>query len=410
MACNGQSQVATAQADSYSPTVVRGAVGACIDRLPGLQEVLRSAGRVLLKPNLLSSRRGPESHINTHPSVVQALAEILRSDFGCHVTIGDSCGSFSAASTANAIRNSRMDEAAEKAGAEIYNVDAQPRRVVACDDAEVFWEILLPANLSEFDLILSIPKLKTHQLTYITCAVKNLFGLMPGAAKKQAHMLAPRPDEFAALLCDLFGLVRPQAAFVDGIVGMEGNGPNNGKLRHAGMVAASADCVALDSVCAQVMGMDPLRVPLLAQCEQRKLGTADPGLITVLGDPPAAFAPPNFKKPPAYASRLLLQSIPRRTVRALLGATSTVHARIDQSTCQRCGECARNCPSGAITLNPRTKRYNVNSRKCISCYCCDEVCPFDSIRMQPTHFRRILDGARRTLSLTRRREPGPDRS
>ena len=288
-----------------------------------------------------------------------------------------------------------MDEAAQKAGAEIYNVDAQPRRVVLCDDAEVFREILLPANLSEFDLILSVPKLKTHQLTYITCAVKNLFGLMPGAAKKQAHMLAPRPDEFAALLCDLFGLVRPQAAFVDGIVGMEGNGPNNGKLRHAGMVAASADCVALDSVCAQVMGMDPLRVPLLAQCEQRKLGTADPGLITVLGDPPAAFAPPNFKKPPAYASRLLLQSIPRRTVRALLGATSTVHARIDQSTCQRCGECARNCPSGAITLNQRTKRYSVNRRKCISCYCCDEVCPFDSIRMQPTHFRRILDGARK---------------
>jgi len=390
-----QSTVATVRCDGYQLPRVRKAVRQCLEALPELQEKLRQADRVLLKPNLLSSRAGPEQAVNTHPFVVRALAEILKSDFRCRVAVGDSCGSLTVSSTARAIENSGMGAAARAAGAGIYNVDSQPRHPVGFEEGVIYKEIPLPANLSQFDLILPVAKLKTHNLTYVTCAVKNLLGLVPGAGKKQAHLLAPRPEEFATLLADLFALVRPAAGFVDGIVGMEGNGPNNGRPRHVGLLAASSDCVALDSVCARVMGIEPSSVPLLRECEERALGNALPEAIEVRGEPLSACAPAHFALPPAYLTALALRSVPRWLFRKLFDAFCTVYSSIDQGRCTRCGECMRNCPSGAIHYDGAAEQYRVERERCISCYCCDEVCPHDAVRMRATPLRRALQRLRR---------------
>jgi len=385
---SSRTEVGTARGISYSLRAVRKAVATCIGELPSVQDAFGRAGRVLLKPNLLSSRRAIDEHVNTHPAVVQALAEILISEYGCEVAIGDSCGSLTPDSTAAAIRNSQMDRVAEEVGASIYNVDTQPRHVVDFPQGRVFTRVTLPSNLDQFDLIVSVAKLKTHSLTHTTGAVKNIFGLVPGAAKKHAHAMAPRIEDFVQLLCDLYALVRPGVAFVDGIIGMEGRGPSNGRQRHVELVAASCDAVALDSFCATVMGFDPLKIPLLRQCQLRNLGVAIPGEIPVRGEPATAFAPPGFAKPPVAASALLLKLAPRWLLRTALGTVMNRRAVIDEQKCIRCGECERNCPSHAIRLDAGANRYRVDARKCIACHCCAEVCPNDAVTVR----RRWLPG------------------
>jgi len=386
--------VGTARSISYSMGAVRRAVRLCVQELPDMQELFSSAQSVLLKPNLLSSTRGPEAHVNTHPNLVRALAEVLVSEFECEVAIGDSCGTLRAGSTAEALRVSQMDQVAEAVGARLYNVDAQPRHVVPVNDGRVLKEITLPTNLGDFDLIVSVAKLKTHMLTLMTGAVKNVLGLVPGEAKKRCHVLAPRPTEFAALLGDLFGLIRPGAAFMDAIIGMEGAGPANGDLRHVELVAASCDAVALDSFCAQVIGLSPLSVPLLAQCHDRGLGIAVPADIVVRGEPASAFAPQKFAMPGTYGYGMPAQVMPRWMVRQALRRFGMLHASINQQKCERCGECAKNCPSHAIHYDKRSERFHVNRDECISCYCCAEVCPADAIEVRSPWAKRVLDKLR----------------
>ena len=388
-------RVATVRCRSYELVEVRAAVRRCTEALPELQERFDAAESVLLKPNLLSSSRGPDKHVNTHPALVRALAEMLIAEFGCRVAVGDSCGTLTEGSTAAAIRISGMEEVCRQTGASLYNVDMQPRRTEAFDRGELYRNIPLPANLADFDLIVSVAKLKTHSLTGVTGPVKNIFGLVPGAGKKHGHLLAPRADRFAALLCDLYDRIRPRAAFVDGVIGMEGRGPANGALKRADLIAASADPVALDSFCAQVMGFDPLVVPLLARCHERELGVADPRCIEVIGEAAESFTPGGFVRPPTYLSGLTLRLLPGWVFRGLFGALTTRYARVNQEKCVRCGQCALNCPSKAISREEGSGNYVVDRRKCISCYCCAEVCPADAIDIVPARLLRALRRVRR---------------
>ncbi|MFW6190010.1 MAG: DUF362 domain-containing protein [Planctomycetota bacterium] len=387
-----KTMVGTARCISYGRGRVREAVRICVQELPDVQERFERAERVLVKPNLLSSTRRPEDHVNTHPAVVWAVAELLSGEFGCRVSIGDSCGSMSEGSTARAIRRSGMDEVAEELGADLYNVDSQPRHALEPKGAELFREIQLPISLRQFDLVVSVAKFKTHVLTGMTGAVKNMLGLVPGAAKKDAHVLAPGAEDFAVLLADLYAVLRPGAAFVDGVVAMEGQGPANGNLRHLELIAGSCDPVALDAFCAQVAGLQPLQVPVLARCHERRLGVADPEQISVRGEGAEAFAPGDFRPPSTYLNGPVARVLPRWLVRSLLQTFTKRYADIDREACQRCGECARNCPSQAIHRESESGLYRVDRSRCISCYCCAEVCPYDAIDVLEPWPTRLWEG------------------
>ena len=108
------------------------------------------------------------------------------------------------------------------------------------------------------DLLINIPKIKTHGLTMLTCAIKNMYGVVPGAIKMEYHRNAPKPSDFAKLVVDIYALARPGLHIVDGVVGMEGNGPSAGDTRDLGMILAGKDGVAMDSLICHILGRAPL--------------------------------------------------------------------------------------------------------------------------------------------------------
>ena len=149
-------------------------------------------------------------------------------------------------------------------------------------------ELSLPAAVLEADLVVSMPKLKTHHWAGMTCAMKNLFGVVPGAVygwpKNFLHFRG-----IPNAIVDLAATVRPGLSIVDAIVGMEGDGPIMGKPRAAGFLAMGTDPVAVDATCARAIGLDPMRIPYIKEASAF-LGNADPGRIEHRGERPDRYA------------------------------------------------------------------------------------------------------------------------
>ncbi|GIU73960.1 MAG: hypothetical protein KatS3mg004_1047 [Bryobacteraceae bacterium] len=233
--------------------------------------------RVLVKPNLVEFSRA--TAINTHPLLVAAVVEALERLGAAEVRIGEGPGH-------------RRDTwtLAEEAGYfdaipdfERRFVDLNRDDVAQADELEGHGTLWLPQTALGADLIVSMPKLKTHHWAGVTLSMKNLFGVVPGALygwpKNVLHHYG-----IDRSIVKLAGLLSPRAiAIVDGIVGMEGNGPIQGRPRRAGVIVAGANLVAVDATCCRLMGIDPARVRSLA--EARRLGPVEERWIEQRGEP-----------------------------------------------------------------------------------------------------------------------------
>jgi uncharacterized protein (DUF362 family)/Pyruvate/2-oxoacid:ferredoxin oxidoreductase delta subunit len=348
--------------DTYDLDVVRRAVRAALSPLGGIGRFVRPGMRVLLKPNLLSAAN-PDRGITTHPAVVRAVAEQAR-EAGGTVLIGDSpAGPID--DNPEVWRETGMAGVAAGSGASLVLFE------------EVTWKTLAGADyflarpVFEVDLVVNLPKLKTHLFTLLSGAVKNLFGVVPGTRKREAHCRAPGVREFSPLLVDVLELVQPALTILDGVLGLEGYGPGAaGTPRRYGLLAASADPVALDAVVARAMGCRPGQVLHVAQAGDRGLGVSDPGAVEVVGEPraldfgrvslPAAHW---FLRVPSWVGPLA-----RRMIR--------VRPQLAASECTACGRCVEACPRRAITLATVPE---FDDAVCTACLCCAEVCPVGAI-------------------------------
>jgi len=139
-------------------------------------------------------------------------------------------------------------EMTERAGIELVNFEASGSTEIDAGD----YRLYVANPVLEADVIINLPKLKTHTLTLMTGAVKNMFGTVPGFRKAEMHKIFPGHREFAAMIVELFSHVRPALNIMDAVLAMEGNGPSSGSPRELGLVAVSDDAVALDAVMAGV--------------------------------------------------------------------------------------------------------------------------------------------------------------
>ena len=216
---------------------------------------------ILLKPNFVGP--DPLGVINTHPAVVGAAREaFLRLGAG-RVIIGD--GAALERDTESILEAMRLREFVGPLPSCFVDLNTdEVRRVALRTRASSLGELYLPETVLGADLVVSLPKLKTHHWTGVTLSLKNMFGIVPGSCYGWPKNILHWAGITRALL-DINATVRPGFAIVDGIVGMEGNGPIQGIPKHCGVLVLGDDPVAVDATCARIMGLKPERIDHLTQ-------------------------------------------------------------------------------------------------------------------------------------------------
>lgn len=367
------STVSVQACTDYQRDSVRSALAACLAPLGGMSAFVKPGMKVLLKPNLLTAAP-PEKAVTTHPVVIRAVAELVRAAGGT-VWVGDS--------PAAEINEGKSVWETEGLGEAISTSSARLMKFKGAYLRKTGGvEYFISRPVLDADLVINLPKMKTHTLTRYTGAVKNLLGVLPGGRKREIHVRAPGVTEFSRALVDILELVRPQLNIMDGILGMEGNGPGTSGTPHAfNLLAASTDAVALDSVLAGAMGFHPGGVIHLAQAEARGLGNHHPESIHVEGDP-AILRLGKLDLPKARWF-LDMPSWFTDPIRDQI----KLQPQIDPAKCTACGTCAESCPADVITVQD-TAAFNLS--KCIGCMCCVEVCPHGALTPRPNLLARLV--------------------
>jgi uncharacterized protein (DUF362 family)/Pyruvate/2-oxoacid:ferredoxin oxidoreductase delta subunit len=326
------------------------------------------AGRkVFIKPNVLRATE-PREAVTTHPAVLRAVVEKLEGLAPASIVVGDNPGLSGYGMNEECFRKTGLMEAAagyyRNIGNDSRSLPFNPEFAPTASVSEA---------LLDADLFISLPKFKTHGLTVVTGAIKNSFGILPGAQKARFHKAAGTPFRFHEMIVDVFGLRPPDLIIVDAVVGMEGNGPASPDLRQIGLILASDNGVAIDSVIATMMGIDPGRLRFLEKARERGLGEWDLSRIEVIGELKQL---PDFKLPPLSGAA----NADNAELQALLTSRTLLRPRVDAASCTGCALCVQQCPVFALSIKGRVPE--VDTSACIVCFCCQELCPEKAITLQ----------------------------
>lgn len=381
-----RSVVSIVRCPDYSPECVAPVVRQALD-LAGLSGRFHEGQSVLLKPNLLSAR-SPDDAVTTHPTVIRAVGEIASAS-GCALTLGDS-PPFAGENAAHYARLCELTGAADAArelGAGLVRFE-ESSETITHSSGRFYRSFDVAGVVLDADLVVSIPKLKTHGLTLFTGAVKNLFGCVPGVRKGLFHVQAAEDrDVFAQMLVDLLGVLKPGIHVMDAVVGMEGEGPNAGAPKPIGLILASSDPVALDAVACAVVGIEPFAIATTRLAHEQGLGCGDLGEIEVRGESVESVRIHDFRQSSGQNDWSRIPAPVRRLLRRQLVA----RPRIRSGECSGCGDCARVCPVHAITPG---KPPAINLEACIRCYCCHEVCNLSAVELKKGLLGRLLSRMR----------------
>jgi uncharacterized protein (DUF362 family)/Pyruvate/2-oxoacid:ferredoxin oxidoreductase delta subunit len=345
--------------------------------IPGIVRGAAAAGGpVLLKPNMLMAAPA-EKGVTTHPTVFSAVARVLQGH-GARLTFGDS-PNMSSRPLAAARRCGLMEEA-EALG--ISLADFENGDDVSYPQGAQDRRFLVARGAREAAAIVNLPRLKTHAFTVMTGALKNMFGVIPGASKAGFHLSHSNIEDFSRMIVDLNGLVPSRLVVLDAVKAMQGNGPGSGDLVDVGLLIVSDDPVAADAVGCRIMGIDPLSVPLVRIAHEAGLGNAHPESIDLRGENISDYVQRGFRIPPRTTS-LRLPPFALRLARDLL----VPKPAIDAARCTRCGECVTACPTSPKSIalvNGGTPFYDFGT--CIRCTCCQETCRQGAISMKQALF------------------------
>lgn len=329
---------------------------------------IKPGSRVLIKPNMLCAAR-PEDAVLTHPNLIRAAAEYVLQQ-GARPQIADSpaIGSFD-----KILKSNGTTEALQ--GLDVTCVPFQD--VVEVDIGRPYGRIEIARDAVEADIIINLPKLKTHKQMLLTLAVKNMFGCIIGFKKSQWHMRAGVDTvAFARLLVAIHQAVLPTVSILDGILALEGEGPGKaGRPRKIGVLMGSDNSFALDMAVCKMIGIPYANMPVLKVAGEDQLLPS----WEIDGTLPPVHS---FQLPSAghlIFGPVILQNFLRRHTLA--------RPVCDQSLCRLCSKCRTICPARAI--KEKIDKIEFDYKKCIRCYCCIEVCPCGALHSQETWGGRL---------------------
>jgi uncharacterized protein (DUF362 family)/Pyruvate/2-oxoacid:ferredoxin oxidoreductase delta subunit len=371
-------KVSLVNCESYEPEKVYGAVKECLEPLGGIQAFVKPGNKVLLQVNALAAL-APDRAVCTHPAVVSAVCRLVR-EAGGVASIGGSSAGQSYGITDRVFEVSGIAKSGAVNGASILDYDKIGGEEIKIDGS-VLESAMIAKPVLEADIIISLPKMKTHGLTLMTGAVKNHLGIIPGARKAEMHRRFPDPEQFGEALLDIYLGRVPRLAIMDAVQGMDGNGPSAGKVRDIGIVAASPDGVALDTVMCAICSLKAEWVPTLVAAGKRGVGVASLNEIEIAGETVEELKKRvhSFAYPLAY--RIFSLGLSSENARHTFWKyfSQTVRPTVITSHCTGCQTCVRSCPMQAITTVKN--KANINKSKCISCFCCHEVCLQQAIKI-----------------------------
>lgn len=366
------SKVAIVKCRSYSLEELFPAVKKSLDLLGGINSFIGKKDKVLIKPNLLSAA-APEAAIDTHPQFVRCVIRLVK-ETAAEIFLGDSPSVWGTAQDVNNVYEaSGIKQVAKEEGV----------RLVTFDQSMVVNGYALTSWIKECNRIVSLSKFKTHDLTTLTGAIKNLFGLVPGLFKTELHRRALSNKEFSKVLADIYGIVWPTLSIVDGVVSMEGDGPaSGGTPRNLGLIVAGSDGVAVDSVLATIMGLRPQDILSTKEAASRGLGVMSLDDIEVVGEELKDVVVPDYKLPQLS----ILNRMPKPVLK--IGkwlVRFRVHFNRDK--CRLCDMCQKACPANAISRTEN--RMTVEFNRCVLCMCCKEICPEGAVSIKKSLLARM---------------------
>jgi uncharacterized protein (DUF362 family) len=284
--------------NDYSQPALAEAMARQLELLGGLDRFVRRGDVVLLKPNFIAPRSQRHA-TQTHPAIVLELARLLK-DFGAKPFVGDSPAWSNVFACVKALK---MDEPLKRLSVPVKQLD-KPKwcRVGAKNTKVGISSVALDA-----DVIINLPKFKSHQQLVATFAVKNMFGCVSGKRKALWHFKKGGTfEDFCAFLVDIYKFLNPAFTIIDGVVAMDGRGPIRGRTRPLGWLISGTDPFACEIVCAKLVNIRPEDVPIIRTAKQIEPDFPDANKIKIIGDDFPQEACRDFDLPPLTPLRFSL--------------------------------------------------------------------------------------------------------
>lgn len=368
--------------NSYERREVERGIATLLAPFGGMAAFVKPGQRVLIKPNMLAGKP-PEKAVTTHPEVVRAVISLVL-EAGGYPLVGDSPG---VGTPRQVAKRCGILAVVEEMGAEFAPfADSVPARI----GSGTFQELQIARDVVEADVVINLPKLKTHQMMGMTGAVKNLFGAVIGMRKPGLHLQAGEDKAlFARMLLELAAHIRPALTLVDAITAMEGDGPGSGDPVHLGVLMAGAEPLAVDRVAMELLGLTTAQVWTQKVAKESHTPFSRLAEIDLFGPPLTDLRAKTFR--PAKTTDVHF-GVPRLLHRPLKKALSALPCP-DHQKCLRCGLCVTHCPPTAMAI--RKGKLHIDYSKCIGCFCCQELCPYGAIETRQGLLLRLLDSLAR---------------
>ena len=370
-----RTKVAVLPCNSYSLPEVKKILFEGLHLIGDWSKLIRRGNRVLLKPNLLSPRV-PEEGVTTHPAVVEATVQLVK-DCGAKVFLGDSPGGLGT-DLEKLWTITGMENISKQYAVPLINFEKEKLVSRSLGRQKIY----IPEIVVEAEVMISLPKLKTHHLTVLTGAVKNMFGVIPGVGKVMLHRDFPHPEEFSRVLVEIYKMVKPHLTIMDAVWAMEGQGPSNGDIKKMNFLLIGEDGVAVDAIASSLVGIDPLKVPTTYFAKEQGVGESNLGNIEIKGLELSEARVESFRLPFSY-----LRWVPKRLLKFLARAMK-VKPVVAEDTCRNCQRCVESCPVKAITDEGKGMKV-VDYKRCILCLCCYEICPYSAVKLKKSLLAKL---------------------
>lgn len=368
---NNKEKAFLKRADSYEFNKLYDQMNESFDMLGGIVKFIKSKRTVLIKPNVLGV--GAKNSC-TNPEFLRAIIRLLKKNDN-KIIVADGPGGFKDGD--KAFESSGIKKMCAEENVPLYNL--QDRKYVSrtIRNPLLLSSVEISDIIDEVDVIINVPKLKTHGITFLTGAIKNTFGLVSPEARKEIHFHEDKFD-FSAGVVDVYSYLKPKIALtiLDAIESMEGNeGPLNGETHKSNFFIIARDGLIVDVLASHITGHNITSIPTNLIAGNNKLGFISLDRINLLGDDINSVMCKDFKK------NNLFDFVNPQKKDAGFGKEYFYRIIPRRKDCTKCGNCIMSCPTNAIRMT--RSGIEIDASKCIYCYTCKELCSkkeFDLIK------------------------------